>query len=166
MFSLRSCRRFSSYDMRHCVLGAGRWLQSVAWPWGKRHYGYSKRRLLLSQRHSSVTCQDMTRCRDHDFLFLQTGRKARSIGVLWPCFWCPVRVITLAAPKEIMNWGTAVAQWLRCCATIRKVAGSIPDGVIGIFHWHNPPDHTMALPVRKADKLTTFLCRCHEIWEH
>ena len=36
--------------------------------------------------------------------------------------------------------GTAVAQWLRCCATNRKVAGSIPDGVIGIFHWHNPPD--------------------------
>ena len=30
--------------------------------------------------------------------------------------------------------GTAVAQWLRCCATNRKVAGSIPDGVIGISH--------------------------------
>jgi len=30
--------------------------------------------------------------------------------------------------------GTAVVQWLRCCATNRKVAGSIPDGVIGIFH--------------------------------
>ena len=28
---------------------------------------------------------------------------------------------------------TAVAQWLRCCATNRKVAGSIPDGVIGVF---------------------------------
>ena len=37
-----------------------------------------------------------------------------------------------------------VEQWLRCCATNRKVAGSIPDGVIGIFHWH-PPDRTMAL---------------------
>ena len=30
--------------------------------------------------------------------------------------------------------GTAVAQWLRRCATNRKVAVSIPDGVIGIFH--------------------------------
>ena len=30
--------------------------------------------------------------------------------------------------------GTAAAQWLRCCATNRKVAGSIPAGVIGIFH--------------------------------
>ena len=30
--------------------------------------------------------------------------------------------------------GTAVEQWLSCCATNRKVTGSIPDGVIGIFH--------------------------------
>ena len=29
--------------------------------------------------------------------------------------------------------GTAVAQWLRCCATTRKVAGSIPAGVSGFF---------------------------------
>jgi hypothetical protein len=43
----------------------------------------------------------------------------------------------------IQKWRTAVAQWLRYCATNRKVAGSIP--VIGIFHWHNPPDRTMAL---------------------
>jgi len=27
------------------------------------------------------------------------------------------------------NGGTAVAQWLRCCATNRKVAGSIPAGI-------------------------------------
>ena len=41
--------------------------------------------------------------------------------------------------------GTAVAQWLRCCVTNRKVAGSIPDGVIGIFLCYNPSDRTMAL---------------------
>ena len=34
--------------------------------------------------------------------------------------------------------GTAVAQWLRCCATNRKVACSIPDGVIGIFNSDGP----------------------------
>jgi hypothetical protein len=28
----------------------------------------------------------------------------------------------------------AVAQWLRNCATNRKVAGSIPDYVSGMFH--------------------------------
>jgi len=30
--------------------------------------------------------------------------------------------------------GTWWCSWLRHCATRRKVAGSIPDGVIGIFH--------------------------------
>jgi hypothetical protein len=30
--------------------------------------------------------------------------------------------------------GTAVAQCLRYCATNQKVADSIPDGVIGVFH--------------------------------
>ena len=35
-----------------------------------------------------------------------------------------------------MTEGAAVAQWLRCCATNRKVAGSIPASVIGIFHQH------------------------------
>ena len=30
-------------------------------------------------------------------------------------------------------------------ATNRKVAGLIPDGVTGIFHWYTPSDRTMAL---------------------
>ena len=34
---------------------------------------------------------------------------------------------------------------LRCCATSRKVAGSIPDRVIGIFYSHNPSGRTMVL---------------------
>jgi hypothetical protein len=78
-----------------------------------------------------------------------------------------------------------VAQWLRYCATNWKVAGSIPDGVTGIFYWRNPSDRIMALgstqpltemstksiscgwrrPVPKADNLTTILCRCRVIWE-
>jgi hypothetical protein len=36
-----------------------------------------------------------------------------------------------------------VAQWLRYCAKNRKVAGSIPDGVIGIFSLTS--DRTVAL---------------------
>ena len=31
------------------------------------------------------------------------------------------------------------------CATSRKVAGSIPDGVFGILHWHCPSGRTLAL---------------------
>ena len=30
--------------------------------------------------------------------------------------------------------GTRWRSWLRHCATSRKAAGSIPDGIIGIFH--------------------------------
>ena len=54
----------------------------------------------------------------------------------------------------------------------RKVAGSIPDGVIGIFHWHNPSGRTIALGLTQpltemstrniswgADNLTIFMCR-------
>jgi len=33
----------------------------------------------------------------------------------------------------ILDPGPAVAQWLRCCAKIRKVAGSISAGVSGFF---------------------------------
>ena len=38
--------------------------------------------------------------------------------------------------KYLYQWGTAVAQWLSCCVTNRKVTGSIPAGVIGNFLWH------------------------------
>jgi hypothetical protein len=39
--------------------------------------------------------------------------------------------------------------------SLRKVAGSIPDEVIGFFCWANPSIRTMALgSKRKADKLT------------
>jgi len=36
------------------------------------------------------------------------------------------------------------------CATSRKVAGSIPDVVIRIFHWHNPSGRTMALGLTQS----------------
>jgi len=75
--------------------------------------------------------------------------------------------------------GTQWRSCLRHCATSRKVAGSIPGGIIGIFHWHNSSGRTMALeltqpltemstrniswgyrrPLRRADSLTTFMCR-------
>jgi len=45
----------------------------------------------------------------------------------------------------ISNGGTRWRSWLRHCATSGKVAGSIPSGVIGIFHWHNPSCRTVTL---------------------
>jgi membrane-bound lytic murein transglycosylase B len=44
-----------------------------------------------------------------------------------------------------LHASTAVAQWLRYCATNQKVAGSIPDSVMEFFIDINPSDRTMAL---------------------
>jgi hypothetical protein len=41
----------------------------------------------------------------------------------------------------VTRWGS----WFRRCATSRKVAVSISDGITGIFHWHNLSSRTMAL---------------------
>jgi hypothetical protein len=59
---------------------------------------------------------------------------------------------------------TRSTSWLRHCVTSRKVASSIPDGFIGNFLWRNPSGRNMTLgstqrPVRRADSLTTFMCR-------
>ena len=42
-------------------------------------------------------------------------------------------MINLLYMLSVMTVGTAVAQWLRCCVTNRKVTGSIPAGVSGFF---------------------------------
>ena len=45
------------------------------------------------------------------------------------------------AKATLPEGGTAVAQWLRCCVTNQKVAGSIPAGVTDIksFRSHYGP---------------------------
>ena len=86
-------------------------------------------------------------------------------------------------PVEWCNYIEDITLWrsrFRHRATNRKVAGSIPDGVIEMFPWHNPSGRAMALgltqpltemsirniswggrgaAVRRADNLTTFMCR-------
>jgi hypothetical protein len=71
------------------------------------------------------------------------------------------------------------------CATSRKVAGLIPDGMIGIFHSPNPSGRTVALgstpshtersarhlpcgqrrPARRADSLAIYICRLPRYFE-
>ena len=46
---------------------------------------------------------------------------------------------------NILQWGHAVAQLVESLRYNRKVAGSIPNGVTGIFHWHNLSGRTMTL---------------------
>jgi hypothetical protein len=53
--------------------------------------------------------------------------------------------------------GAIGRNWLRHCATRQKVVGSVPDGVTGIFHWHNPSGRTMAL--RLIQSLTEISTR-------
>jgi len=48
--------------------------------------------------------------------------------------WCwTEKHIWIICVRYWLTEGTAVAQWLRCCATNQKVAGSIPAGVSGFF---------------------------------
>jgi hypothetical protein len=98
------------------------------------------------------------------------------------CAIIPVYFILL----HVSMWGTRWRSWLRHCATSRKTAGSIPDGVIGIFHWYNPSGRTMALELTnplpemstrniswwgkggRCIELTTLLpscADCLEIWD-
>ena len=54
----------------------------------------------------------------------------------------------------IFHAGHEVAQLVEA---LRKVAGSIPDGVIGFFfHWHNPSGRTMAMGVDSASNRNEY----------
>jgi hypothetical protein len=93
----------------------------------------------------------------HVFRNVRQGRWVNScyrFGVLQ----CPVRTINQSEkrrflvvldPKDIgatilRNAENYLPQrWLWNSSTNRKVAGSIPDGIIGIFHWLNPSGRTM-----------------------
>jgi len=83
-------------------------------------------------------------------------------------------------------WGLRWRSWLMFCTTSRNVSGSIPDGVIAIFYWHNPSRPTVALgsiwlltgistgifPGGKGGRcveLTTLpssCAYCLDVWEH
>jgi hypothetical protein len=86
------------------------------------------------------------------------------------------RNISRLSEPLVADGGTRWRSWLTHYATSRKVAGPIPDEVIGFFNWPNPSSRTMALgstqpltemstrnllrgkgrPVRGADNLTTI----------
>ena len=46
---------------------------------------------------------------------------------------------------QCFYWWSVVAQFVEVLRYKSKVAGSISDGVRGIFHWHNPSGPTMAV---------------------
>jgi hypothetical protein len=54
------------------------------------------------------------------------------------CYWihryCSCGCALFLGLGKLLLYWTQWRSWLRQCVTSRKVAGSIPDGVIGIFH--------------------------------
>jgi hypothetical protein len=81
---------------------------------------------------------------------IKITRPIKSTSWLYPSktlFWCNCESVpaprcegeSINTPAQfksgyIVGGGHTVAYWLRHCATNRKVAGSIPDGVTGFFH--------------------------------
>jgi hypothetical protein len=72
-----------------------------------------------------------------------THTHVRTYAYVHTCIAC--KVVTFLDIILTLVGGTWSRSWLRHCSTNRKVVGSIPDGVIGIFHLHNPSGRTMVL---------------------
>jgi hypothetical protein len=70
--------------------------------------------------------------------------------LLWGTIWFIIYFYNLFGlnPRSGTRWRS----WLRHCVTSRKVAGLIPDGVIGTFRWHNLSGRIIVL--RSAQPLT------------
>ena len=92
---------------------------------------------------------------------INRGRDTRKLGEILYLSICSILLSVLVIPQQSSEVSKGL---MNCpiyiyihCATSRKVAGSIPDGVIGIFHWHNPSGRTMAL--RLTQPLTEMSTR-------
>jgi hypothetical protein len=86
-------------------------------------------------------------------IFMMADNKEQRVCVRFCFLLGTVRNLTAAHYQE-----TAVAQWLRYCATNQKVAGSIPDGVMEFFIDINPSGRNMALG--STQHLTEMSTRC------
>jgi len=91
--------------------------------------GYIYVALVSSSTGGRVRCADKPRaCVMFAVPYLTVyARKFQEKGTL------NINPITLFVYLYLFVGGTAVAQWLRCCATNRKVAGSMLVDAIGFF---------------------------------
>ena len=123
---------------RDAVRYGARWrcLRSIATPESVSRAMYMKACVIASP-HDKVQCVPSRRillaCTTEVSSRISAEASLEALKQLGNCF----SICSIQAEfsgRNITRKGTAVAQWLRCCATNRKVAGSVPDGVIGIFH--------------------------------
>jgi hypothetical protein len=137
------CFRLTAADMSKLAVTLHSWLSSAC----------------VSQRHSTLYCVPLA-FQQSRFTFHNLIQLLQPPG---PIFHCWPQTTNSNTHKHIkfvyikIRMEHEVAQWLRYCATNRKVAGSIPDGVIGIFHWHNSSGRTMTL--RSTQPLTEVSTR-------
>jgi hypothetical protein len=83
----------------------------------------------LQQTSSSISNGPFT-------TILQKGKRERMLMVRNSQFWDIF---------HRLRGNSGGNSWFRHYTTSRKVACSIPDGVIGIFHWHNHSGRTVTL---------------------
>ena len=96
-------------------------------------------------RRQSVVCLRLLKVETNHWYRDQMGEiKERHEKAHWVCSYITVTVLGVNKIYTIITTfgGTRWSRLLRHCATSRKVAVSIPDGVIGTFH---PSGRTMAL---------------------
>ena len=126
--------------------------------WEKKHCPNKHRHIIKSMyiRRSSrpflMTVQYTVFCRKCNVTTI-TYYNTKIMSKAWIF---PLKIFFLPAPGG-MRWHS----WLRHCATNRQVAGSVPNGVTGIFYWHNPSGSTMVLglnqPLKKNEYQEYFL---------
>jgi len=104
-------------------------------------WSFALRGSLFNRLDSNVKAPDRNADRNN-WVFLSPSREFPEYLHFLPL---PLQFSIYQSSYHFVADRSRVAQWLRCCATNRKVAGSIPAGVIGNFHWHNPSDRTIAL---------------------
>ena len=110
-------------------------------------------KLLNSQhRFSTCTCEDCW-----SFLFFMI--------IKWDFLSTDIKILVYISECILFQLNLArLLKYLGVCGgavgwgtTSRKFVGSIPDAVMGIFHWHNPSGHTVALGLTQP--LTEMITR-------
>ena len=109
--------------------GKKKWIQSFSWKtWDKTLLWKSRHRL---EYDITMNVKGMCVCEDvHDVTV-----------ALWRGFQGQVIFLCSETSRSVTQW----LSWLTHSATSRKVAGSIPHGIIRVSQWHNPSGRKIAL---------------------
>jgi len=120
------------------LINSCQWFEGMCCYWQYGSTTYSSK-VLIPVRHNLGTncCVDVISHTCWQKLYLPVFIHWKILLMLTaavsPCWPTDHHIQDIQNTVPFVAWGTMVAQWLRHCATNRKVAGSIPAGVIGFF---------------------------------